>query len=294
MDDPLKHWQQHWSPWRRRLHEIIFGAEDPAGKLFDIVLLLAILASVAAVLLDSIESIHAEYGSTLLALEWCFTILFTIEYLLRLIAVRHPAHYARSFFGIIDLLAILPTYLMLILPGAQTLVVIRALRLLRVFRIFKLMRFMQEGDALRRALWQSRTKITVFLVTVIVVVLIMGSAMYLVEGLGNPDTEFTSIPQSMYWAIVTMTTVGYGDISPTTPLGKFFAATIMIFGYSLIIVPTGIVSAEFSWGRPSERKPKGSDVEPQSCPVCLHSEHADEARFCHQCGAALAATTAER
>ena len=261
--------------WREKLHEIIFEADTAAGKVFDVVLLIAIVLSILIVMLESVQSINTDYRSYLLASEWVFTLLFTVEYVLRLLCVQMPGRYARSFFGVVDLLAILPTYISLILPGSQSLLVIRALRLLRVFRVFKLARFLSEAGALRHAIWASRAKITVFLVTVLILVIIMGSAMYLIES--KADSGFTSIPQSMYWAIVTMTTVGYGDIAPSTPLGKTVAAVIMILGYAMIIIPTGIISAELAQ---TSTKP----VTTQTCSNCLREGHDPDATYCKFCG----------
>ncbi len=263
---------------KERIHRIIFEADTPAGKLFDVVLLVAILASVLAVALESVHEIDAEYHAALAFAEWCFTILFTIEYVLRLYCVRRPVAYARSFFGIVDLLSILPTYLSVLIPGAQSMLVIRALRLLRVFRIFKLVRMLREARALRSALLASRAKIGVFLSTVLIIVVIMGTAMHLVEG--GENEGFDSIPQSMYWAIVTMTTVGYGDTTPVTVFGKTLAALMMILGYSLIIVPTGILSAELT-------RHDRIDASSRSCPSCLAEGHDPAAKFCKYCGSDL-------
>ncbi len=274
-DDPNK----QLTGWRYRLHEIIFEADTPEGKLFDVALLVAILLSVLAVSLESVESIRNEHGTMLVAAEWVFTILFTIEYVLRLACVRRPMGYAVSFFGIVDLLAVIPTYLSVLIPGAQSLAVIRALRLLRVFRIFKLARFLSEASALRQAAVASRAKITVFLTAMLIIVMIMATAMHLIEG--QQDSGFDSIPQSMYWAIVTVTTVGYGDAAPMTPLGKMLAAIMMIIGYSLIIVPGGIVSAE--WMQSSRGKP----ITTQSCPHCSLEGHDADAHYCKHCGGRL-------
>ena len=232
------------APWRRRLHEIIFEADTPAGKAFDVGLLVAIGLSVLVVMLESVTEIRDLHSTKLITSEWIFTILFTIEYILRLSCVRKPHRYATSFFGVVDLLAVLPTYLTLVLPGSavQSLMVIRALRLLRVFRIFKLAQFLTEAKNMKLAIWASRAKITVFLATVAIIVVIMGSLMHLVEG---PENGFTSIPRSIYWAIVTLTTVGYGDLSPKTSLGQGISAMMMIVGYSfIIIVPMGIIYTE--------------------------------------------------
>ncbi len=263
---------------RETLHEIIFEADTRLGKAFDIALLLAIIASVIIVMLDSVKSIAAEHGDLLYAAEWAFTIFFTIEYLLRLTCVNRPLRYARSFFGVVDLLAILPTYISLLVPGSQAMIVIRALRLLRIFRVFKLARYVGESAVLMEALRASRPKITVFLLSVATVVLVIGSAMYLIEGEQN---GFTSIPRSVYWAIVTMTTVGYGDISPKTPEGQFVASLVMILGYGIIAVPTGIVTAELT----SRRNLDG--VSTQACPACGASDHALNAKFCKHCGEPL-------
>ncbi len=265
------------APWRERLHEIIFEADTPAGKVFDVALLIAIMLSVASVSLESVDSIDAKYHGLLLTAEWVFTGLFTVEYVLRLICTRRPVRYARSFFGVVDLLAVLPTWLSLFFPGTQHLMVIRALRLLRVFRVLKLGRYLTAATELRRAVWASRAKVTVFITAVLVVVVIMGSAMHVVEG---AEAGFTSIPQSMYWAIVTMTTVGYGDVAPVTPLGKLLATVVMILGYSFIIVPTGIITAELTRGHV---KP----VSTQACRECSLEGHDVDAKCCKYCGAEL-------
>lgn len=263
--------------WRLHLYEVIFEADTPTGKLFDVALLVAIFLSILCVMLESVASIDATYHRQLFAAEWFFTILFTIEYVLRLISVRKPLRYSFSFFGIVDFLAVLPTYLSLLLPGSQSLMVIRSLRLLRVFRVFKLTRFLSEASELRHAIWASRAKIAVFLSTVLISVVILGSLMHLIE---PPESGFTSIPQSMYWAIVTMTTVGYGDVAPMTPLGKTLAAVMMILGYSLIIVPTGIISSEIAQ---AQVKP----VSTQCCDNCLLEGHDVDAKYCKRCGTRL-------
>ncbi|HGY54462.1 MAG TPA: ion transporter [Caldithrix abyssi] len=264
------------SSWRLRLHTIIFEADTRAGKVFDIALILSIILSVIVVLLDSIAAVNSKYGDTLLALEWFFTILFTIEYVLRIISVGSPLRYITSFFGVIDLLAILPTYLSVIFPGSQVLMVVRLLRVLRIFRVLKLAKFLGESVQLMRALKASRRKITVFLFFILTIVSIMGSVMYLVEGAEN---GFTSIPRSIYWAIVTLTTVGYGDISPQTPLGQTIAAIIMILGYAIIAVPTGIVTTEMGKSFKS--------VSTQACPNCSAEGHDADAVHCKYCGAKL-------
>jgi voltage-gated potassium channel len=262
---------------RRRLYVVIFEAETPAGRGFDVALLVLILLSVLAVLLESVEGLRAAYGRELRWLEWAITLLFTLEYLVRLWVVRRPLAYAWSFFGVVDLLAILPTYLSLAIPGAQSLLVVRALRLLRVFRILKLVHFLGEAQVLQRALRASGRKITVFLVTVLTLVLVIGAVMYLVEG---PENGFTSIPESMYWAIVTMTTVGYGDIAPRTLPGKLLASLVMIIGYAIIAVPTGIVTVEMA---EASRRIRST----RACRSCGEEDHDPDARFCKRCGAAL-------
>ena len=265
------------APWWAQSYEIIFGHETKAGKAFDVVLIIAILVSVAVVMLDSVASIAAPFHTAFSWAEWIFTILFTIEYFLRLASVRRPARYALSFFGIVDLLAILPSYLSLLLPGGQYLIVIRILRVLRIFRILKLVRYMGEARTLGLALRASRYRITVFLFTVLTIVVIVGSLMFLIEG---PDHGFTSIPQGVYWAIVTLTTVGYGDIAPVTPLGEALAAVVMILGYGIIAVPTGIVTVELA--HQSQRKPS-----PHICSGCGGEDHEGDARFCRHCGGRL-------
>lgn len=264
------------SRWRARLHEVIFEADTPAGRAFDVCLLVAILVSVITVVLESVAGIRREYGEVLRSVEWALTVAFTIEYGLRLVAVDRPWRYARSLFGLADLLAVVPTYLALLLPAAQSLMVIRAIRLLRVFRILKLAHFLDEAQQLVLALRASRRKITVFLGGIVTIVVIMGALMYLVEG---EEHGFTSIPTSMYWAVVTMTTVGYGDVAPRTPLGQLLAAVLMILGYAIIAVPTGIVSVELArTGRPVSR---------QACPACSAEGHDVDATHCKYCGAPL-------
>jgi len=262
------------SKLQNTIHEIIFEADTPAGKAFDVALMVLIILSVVAVMLESTTSIEVRYGSLLRTFEWVVTIIFTIEYVLRLYCVGKPARYARSFFGIVDLLAILPTYLSVIIPGAQSLLVIRALRLLRVFRVLKLAHFVGEASELRAALRASARKIIVFLGAVLTIVVIVGSLMYLIEG---EENGFTSIPVSIYWAIVTMTTVGYGDIAPQTALGKILASAIMIMGYGIIAVPTGIVSVELAGV--TRRK-----ISTQACPECGAGGHDGDAVHCKYCG----------
>jgi voltage-gated potassium channel len=258
--------------WRRWLYEIIFEAETVGGKTFDVLLLWTIILSVAVVVLESVKSIREEYGAILTGAEWAFTIVFSIEYVLRLISVRKPIRYATSFFGVIDLLAIIPTYASLLLPGLQYLLAIRILRLLRIFRILKLAEFVSEARVITSALRASARKISVFLLGVATLVTIIGSIMYVIEG---EQHGFTDIPTSIYWAIVTLTTVGYGDLSPQTPLGKAFASLVMIMGYAIIAVPTGIVTVELSR---SHKK-----ISTQVCPECQSQDHDADALFCKYC-----------
>jgi voltage-gated potassium channel len=267
------------SGWRESLRVVIFEADTPAGQAFDVALLVAIALSVAVVMLESVADIRAEHGPALARAEWTFTLLFSVEYALRLLCVSRPGRYARSFFGLVDLLAILPTYLSFLLPGAQSLLVIRALRLLRVFRVFKLGRFLGEASVLGGALRASRHKIAVFLGTVAILVVILGSAMYLIEG---PEHGFSSIPVAVYWAIVTMTTVGYGDLAPQTVAGKALASLVMVTGYAIIAVPTGIVTAEIVDSAAASRR-----TSTRCCPECLTEGHVPSARFCRDCGAPL-------
>lgn len=274
--------ETRFDPRRERLHEIIFEADTPAGKLFDVLLLIAIAASVLVVMLESSHEWSAAYGRFFYYAEWFFTIIFTVEYLLRLYAVYRPWKYATSFFGIIDLLAILPTYLSVILAGSQYLLVIRALRLLRIFRIFKLGHFLREGAMIISALKASRVKITVFLFSVSILVTILGSFMYLLEG--GVNEGFSSIPRSVYWAIVTLTTVGYGDITPVTNVGQFLSALIMIIGYAIIAVPTGIVTNEMM---DSSRRRARRRTNTQACRYCGREGHDDDATFCKYCGEVL-------
>ena len=259
--------------FKEKLHKIIFEADTPAGKLFDVVLLFIIVLSVVLVMLESVNAIANRYIEILHTLEWIITFIFTIEYILRILIIHRPVRYIFSFFGIIDLLSVIPTYLSLFFVGYQSLIVIRMLRLLRVFRILKLTRYTQAGRTLLRALWASREKISVFLFFILITVVIMGTIMYLIEGETN---GFSSIPLSIYWAIVTLTTVGYGDISPATPFGQFIASLIMIMGYAVIAVPTGIITAEIIKPTPSKNT--------QVCQHCLYDKHDDDAVFCKKCG----------
>lgn len=264
------------SDWRSRIHEVIFEAETSAGRTFDIVLIGFILLSVASVILESKPNVRAEYGAELFIAEWVFTILFSIEYVLRLIAVKRPLRYAFSFYGLVDLLAILPSYISLFIPGTQYFLAIRILRLLRIFRILKLSEYISESRIITTALKASRKKILVFLVAVLTIVTVVGSLMYVVEG---EENGFTDIPTSIYWAIVTLTTVGYGDLSPKTGLGKLLASMVMIMGYGIIAVPTGIVTAELARA--------GKPASTQVCPECHAEPHDLDAVHCKYCGAKL-------
>ncbi len=265
------------SQFRARLHEIIFEADTPAGRLFDTVLLVAIVASIVVVLLESVAGLRAQYGALLRILEWGFTLLFTAEYLLRLYSVHKPLRYATSFFGVVDLLAVIPTYVSVLVPGAQGLLVIRILRLLRIFRVFKLANYLNESRQLWAAVRASGRKIFIFLFVVITVVVIVGAVMHVVEG---PAGGFTSIPTSIYWAVVTMTTVGYGDIAPQTPFGQFLATLVMLLGYGIIAVPTGIVTAEMT-------RMVRDQISTQACLHCGADGHQYDARHCRKCGTAL-------
>lgn len=264
--------------WRLRLHEVIYESNTPAGKLFDVSLLAAIFLSIAVVMLDSVASYHAKYGKLFQTLEWTFTGLFTVEYLLRLVCIRKPMRYVFSVLGIIDLIALIPSYLSIFFLGAQSLLVFRALRLLRIFRIFKLGHFLQEIQFLSAALKGSIQKISIFLLTVLMLAVILGSIMYLVE---EKENGFSNIPESIYWAIVTVTTVGYGDISPITPMGKFVAAVVMLIGYAIIAVPTGILTHDLAMIARHKKEL------PDSCPGCSREGHDLDARFCKYCGHSL-------
>lgn len=262
---------------RARLHEIIFEADTAAGRRFDLALIWSILISVVVVMLESVRAIRAVHGELLTAAEWFFTILFTSEYLLRLACIGRPARYATSFFGVVDLLAVLPTYLSLVCPGSQYLLVIRILRVLRIFRVLKLAQVLDEAEVMTRALRASSRRILVFFSTVLTLVVVFGSVMYLIEG--EPH-GFTGIPRSIYWAIVTMTTVGYGDISPATALGQAVAAVVMMLGFAIIAVPTGIVASEMT-------RAGNAPVTTQVCPQCAREGHDLDARYCKRCGAQL-------
>ncbi len=276
------------SPWKNKLHEIIYEADTPMGKLFDIILFFIIIFSVILIMLESVKAIDTEYHEILFVLEWVVTIFFTVEYIARIICIKKPSHYIFSFYGIIDFLSTIPLYISYIFAGSQVLLAVRAFRLLRVFRILKLARFLGEASQLKRALKASRAKITVFLFAVLIASVMMGTLMYLIEG---DEAGFTSIPTSIYWTIVTLTTVGYGDIAPITPQGQAIATIIMLIGYGIIAVPTGMVTAEFA----RQNKDKSKDVEPgryvhvntQSCPTCSKEGHRDDATHCYNCGSLL-------
>jgi voltage-gated potassium channel len=264
--------------WKERLHEIIYEADTKEGKIFDVILLVAILASILLVMLESVERIDINYHEVLYIGEWIITILFSIEYILRVVSIQKPFKYIFSFYGIIDFLSTIPMYVSLIFVGSQGLVAFRALRLLRVFRILKLTRYIGASNKLMVALKSSSAKIAVFLFFVIIVCIILGTVMYMIEGAEN---GFTNIPKSIYWAIVTLTTVGFGDIAPQTPLGQLIASAIMILGYSIIAIPTGIVSSEMT------KTDTKIATNTQSCPNCLKDKHAENALFCYHCGSTL-------
>jgi len=266
--------------WRERWYEVIFEADTRAGKVFDILLLIAISLSVLAVVIDTVPSINKDYGRLLFIAEVLFTALFTIEYIARIACAPNRMRYITSFYGVVDLLSIIPTYFIAFNTGAHRMAVLRALRLLRVFRVLKLAHMLSEASELRRAIWASRSKIAVFLSFVAIAVVMIGTAMYAIEGENNEG--FASIPEAMYWAVVTLTTVGYGDVAPATAIGKTLAAVIMILGYSMIIVPTGIVTAELAHGAPV-----GKRVSTQVCPHCMAEGHDPDAVHCKRCGSKL-------
>lgn len=263
--------------WKHNFYEIIFESESKAGKAFDIALLIIILLSVVLVIIESVPRFNEEYGDALRIMEWGITVIFTLEYIVRIIISRFPRKYIFSFYGIIDLLAVIPTYLSLFFTGAHGLIVIRTIRLLRIFRILKLTRYTNEGAIIMQALRASRVKISVFLFAILMIIIIIGTLMYLIEG---EEGGFTSIPESIYWAIVTLTTVGYGDITPQTDLGKFISGLVMILGYAIIAVPTGIVTAELSFGYRRSRSHG-------ECKVCGNEDNDKDAEFCKKCGAKL-------
>lgn len=264
--------------WRLTLYTVIFESDTRAGRAFDLVLLWLILSSVGVVMLDSVTAFESRWGELFDVIEWFFTVVFTVEYLLRLACVRHPARYASSFLGIVDLLSVAPTYLAFFVPGLEALIDIRVLRMLRIFRILKLGAYVVEYGELGRAIMATRYKIAVFLSFVVLVVVVLGTLMYVVEG---PANGYTSIPVSIYWAITTVTTVGFGDITPKTDLGRFIASLTMLMGWGTLAVPTGIVSAEFASRR--ER----SKLTTRTCHECLSQGHEPQAKFCQDCGAQL-------
>ncbi len=265
--------------WKEKLHEIIYEADTPAGKWFDITLLFLIIASIAVVMLESVTEINLLYKTQLNIAEWVITVLFTLEYIARIITIKKPSEYIFSFYGIIDFFSTIPKYILFFFGGTHALVALRALRLLRVFRILKLGRFIGEGNQLINALKASRAKISVFLLAIFMLCIILGTLMYMIEA--NSEGGFTSIPRSVYWAIVTLTTVGYGDIAPVTAFGQFIASIIMILGYAVIAVPTGIVSSEMT------KDHKNIHLNTQNCSHCAASNHRDDAEFCYECGEKL-------
>lgn len=261
-------------PWQKKLQEVIHGTETSAGRNFDVLLLIVILISIVVVMLESIRSLNEQYSFTFWSIEWVVTALFTVEYFLRIVSLKKPLTYVFSFMGVVDLLSLLPTYIGLFVEGTEALMVIRSIRFLRIFRILKLSRYMLGADILGEALKNSRHKITVFLISILTIVIIMGGLMFVIE----PDEAgFTSIPRSVYWAIITITTVGYGDIAPVTPVGQAIASLIMLFGYAIIAVPTGIVSSEMT-------AIKKDSIKPFECPNCGATGHEKEAKFCKDCG----------
>lgn len=264
--------------WKYKLHEIIYEADTPMGKLFDVVLLIVIIFSIILVMLESVSSLMQRYYWEFYIAEWLITFFFTIEYILRIISIKQPKKYIFSFYGIVDFLSTIPTYLTFIIGGHNMLFAIRALRLLRVFRILKITRYVGESNRLLIAMKNSRVKIFVFLFTVLIICVIMGTVMYIIEG---EESGFNNIPVSIYWCIVTLTTVGYGDIAPITPLGRMIASMIMITGYGIIAVPTGIVSAEYT------KYFKEKSTNTQVCRNCNETKHLDEAEYCHNCGKVL-------
>ena len=278
MTQPQKH------TWKTRLHEVIYEADTPAGKTFDVVLLILIFVSIILVMLESVAPMQAQYGDYFYLGEWIITIFFTIEYILRVISIKKPSSYIFSFYGLIDLISTIPLYLSFFIVGTNALLTIRALRLLRVFRILKVTRYIGEGNKLARALRDSRPKILVFLFAVMILSIVAGTLMYIVEG---PEHGFKSIPVSIYWCIVTLTTVGFGDIAPVTALGQFIATVIMVVGYGIIAVPTAIVSAEMAKGERKEPEPQKLHMNTQVCHHCGARKHQDSANYCHNCGNSL-------
>lgn len=261
-------------PWQKKLQEVIHGTDTKLGRNFDVLLLIVILISIVVVMLESVRWLNNQYSFTFWSIEWVVTALFTVEYFLRIISLKKPLTYVFSFMGVVDLLSLLPTYIGLFVEGTEALMVIRSIRFLRIFRILKLSRYMLGADILGEALKNSRHKIIVFLISILTIVIIMGGLMFVIE---PNEAGFTSIPRSVYWAIITITTVGYGDIAPVTPVGQAIASLIMLFGYAIIAVPTGIVSSEFT-------ALKKDSVKPFECPNCGATGHDKEAKFCKECG----------
>ncbi|MEO9513523.1 MAG: ion transporter [Flavobacteriaceae bacterium] len=276
--------QKVHSGWKNTLHEIIYEADTPLGKFFDIVLVILIILSVVLVMLESVKEIDLRFHKVLLTLEWVVTIFFSLEYIARLVSIKKPWKYVFSFYGIIDFISTIPLYLSYILAGSQVLLAVRAFRLLRIFRILKLVKFMGEASQLKAALKASRAKIAVFIFVVLILSVIMGTVMYLIE---SDDAGFTSIPRSIYWTIVTLTTVGYGDIAPQTNLGQFLATIIMVLGYGIIAVPTGIVTVEFSRHGRGNKGKSIVHTNTQACPSCAAEGHRDDATNCYNCGELL-------
>lgn len=266
--------------WKNTLHEIIYEADTPKGKWFDIILFILIIISVILVMLESVKEIDLKYHDILFSLEWVITIFFTIEYIARIISIKKPFKYIFSTYGLIDFFSTIPLYISYIFAGSQVLLAVRALRLLRIFRILKLVQFIGEASQLKKALKASRAKIAVFIYAVLILSVIMGTIMYLVE---DDEAGFTSIPRSIYWAIVTLTTVGYGDIAPQSSIGQLIATVVMILGYGIIAVPTGIVTAEFT----KQGKNEKVHLNTQACPSCSLEGHQDDASHCYKCGSQL-------
>lgn len=265
-------------PWQLKIQEVIYGTYTRAGKTFDILLLIIILLSIVVVMLESVSYLNIKYNFTFFTIEWIVTGLFTIEYILRIVSLRKPISYVFSFMGLVDLFSLLPSYLSLFVDGATSLMLLRSIRFLRIFRILRLSRYMLGADVLGEALKNSRHKIAVFLISMLTIVIILGGLMYVIE---PKEAGFTSIPRSIYWAIITITTVGYGDIAPVTPLGQALASFIMLFGYAIIAVPTGIVSSEFT-------SAKAESVKVYECPNCGEEGHKKSAEFCRACGYKIA------
>lgn len=272
---------KEWPQWRIKLHDVIFETDTSAGKWFDIILLLFILGSIVVVMLETVEGFDHKYHKEIVTIEWLFTAVFSVEYIIRLISVKKPIKYAISYYGIVDLLSVLPTYLGFFIVGNQGFLLIRSLRLLRVFRILKLVRFSNASTTIRKAMLAARYKIIVFMIFIVTLITLIGSAMYLIESPTNND--FSSIPKSIYWAIVTLTTVGFGDITPQTAFGQFLASIIMILGYGIIAVPTGIVTSEFAKEHQKQQLLEHDNLN-RACINCGVENHQRKARFCYRCG----------